>query len=352
MNDENKTPENDTPAIAAIPEPVSKKKGRWLLWLLLLILLLAAIAWAAVTYRHQLLISTLGTGAPPALLDAQNEGPDARWLDDYFVIVTIDPQTFAIVEPRYEQQNINYLIVGHDRALLFDAGSGLRDVASAAATLTDKPITFVPSHLHYDHIGNGGPFARLALVDLPHLRERAVTTDNGQTLTLTWQEHLGSSEGYALPTLTVDEWLPPNSVISLGGRALRVLYTPGHTDDSISLYDAARGYLFSGDFIYEGPLYAFLPNSSLGEYAQGAATLLSNVPENVKVYGAHRTGPQGVPVLTREDIQAVGEAISSINGDALAGEGDYPLTYPVNERLQLLAEPRWLQNWEQRYPDL
>lgn len=325
---------------------------RWLLWLLVLALVLAMAAYVAVSNRHQLIIGNLGTGAPPALLDAQDEGDDARWLDDYFVIVNIDPQTFAIVEPRYEQQNINYLIVGHDRALLFDAGSGLRDVAAVAATLTEKPVTFVPSHLHYDHIGKGGPFARLALVDLPHLRERATVRGDETELTLEWAEHLGSAEGYELPTLTVDEWLPPNSVVSLGGRALRVLYTPGHTDDSISLHDAARGYLFSGDFMYQGPLYAFLPNSSMGGYVQGAATLLSQVPEDVKIFGAHRTGPKGVPVLSRSDIQAISDALAKIRREELTGEGDYPITYPVNERLQLLAEPRWLQNWEQRYPHL
>jgi len=327
-------------------------RTRWLQWLLLVIVVVAAMTYAGITNRHKLIIGNMGAGAPPALLDAQDEGPNSSWFDDYFVIVNIDPQTTAIVEPRYEQQNINYLITGHDRALLFDAGSGLRDVAAVAAALTDKPITFVPSHLHYDHIGKGGPFARLALVDLPHLRSRAITKAGGATLALEWPEHLGSAEGYEPPTLTVDEWLPPNSVVSLGGRALRVLYTPGHTDDSISLFDAARGYLFSGDFMYEGPLYAFLPNSSLGDYVQGAKTLLDSLPEDVKIYGAHRTGPQGVPVLSRRDIEAISKVLASISRDELVGDGDYPITYAINERLQLLAEPRWLQNWEQRYPEL
>jgi len=87
---------------------------RWLLWLLLALLVLATVAYAGITNRHKLIIGAMGSGAPPALLEAQDEGPDARWFDDYFVIVNIDPQTIAIVEPRYEQQNINYLIVGFD----------------------------------------------------------------------------------------------------------------------------------------------------------------------------------------------------------------------------------------------
>lgn len=326
---------------------------RRLVQVALVLLVIAGLLALAIQQRHRLLLFTLGDGQPPALrsleeLPLSAEGSGARWLDDYFLIIEIDPQTFAIAEPRYEQQNLNYLIIGHDRAVLFDAGSGLRDVAAAAAQLTDKPITFVPSHLHYDHIGRGGPFARTALIDLPHLRSRL--EDN--KVQLSWQEHLGKPEGYTAPAMQVDEWLIPGSVISLGGRALRVLYTPGHTDDSISLLDSAREMLFAGDFIYSGPLYAFLPNSSLGDYQQGAATLLSNTSADTKVFGAHRSGPPGAPVLTREDIQDVSSALQNIKTETVEPEGDYPISYRVNERIVLLAEPKWLQNWEQRYPNL
>jgi len=333
---------------------------RQLIVVLLLLITVGLVA-LAVQQRHRLLLLSLGNGAPPALLPLEElplaaEGPDARWLDDYFLIVEIDPQTFAIAEPRYEQQNLNYLIIGHDRAVLFDAGSGLRDVAAAAAKLTDKPITFVPSHLHYDHIGKGGPFARTAMIDLPHLRARAQrssqSTGGAEQLQLTWQEHLGESEGYAAPLMQVDDWLIPGSVMSLGGRALRVIYTPGHTDDSISLFDTARGMLFAGDFIYSGPLYAFLPNSSLGDYRQGAETLLATITADTKIFGAHRSGPPGAPVLNRSDIEQTLSALQRIESGKAEPSGDYPVTYPVNERIVLLAEPKWLQNWDQRYPNL
>jgi glyoxylase-like metal-dependent hydrolase (beta-lactamase superfamily II) len=69
--------------------------------------------------------------------------------------------------------------------------------------------------------------------------------------------------GIAAPILQVDEWLLPNFTIDLGGRELKVLYTPGHTDDSISLLDTASATLFTGDFIYPGSFIAFMPNPSL-----------------------------------------------------------------------------------------
>ena len=46
-------------------------------------------------------------------------------VDDYWAVQSIDASTAAIGEPRYYQQNYTYLIVGEQRALLFDAGSGL-----------------------------------------------------------------------------------------------------------------------------------------------------------------------------------------------------------------------------------
>jgi glyoxylase-like metal-dependent hydrolase (beta-lactamase superfamily II) len=312
---------------------------------LALLLVLIVLAALAVSQRHRLLLWYVAEDRPPALLAAVDEGPGVRWLDDYFIVQVIDPQTFAIGEPRYHQQNFNYLIAGTERAILFDAGPGQRDIRPVAAALTDLPITFVPSHFHFDHVGNEITFERVAVVDLPHLRARA----EGGRLRLEWQEHLGSAEGYAAPALQVDEWLQPGGVIDLGGRRLRVLFTPGHTDDSISLLDEAAGLLFSGDFLYPGPLYAFLPNSRMGDYLQGTENVLAAAAD-VRVFGAHRDGPPGAPEQSLADVRDLQRALEAIRAGTLDGEGFYPVTYLVSPTLQLLAEPAWLQDWDTRYP--
>jgi glyoxylase-like metal-dependent hydrolase (beta-lactamase superfamily II) len=308
-------------------------------------LLLLTFSAVTVALRFRLLLWFFGNGEPPTLLNASDEGPGVRWMDDYFIVQVIDPRTFAIGEPRYHQQNFNYLIVGSERALLFDAGPGNRDIRPIADALTALPITFVPSHFHFDHVGNEISFERVAVADLPHLRARVA----GDRLQLEWYEHLGSAEGYAAPALQVDEWLQPGAVIDLGGRRLRVLFTPGHTDDSISLLDEAAAYLFSGDFIYPGPLYAFLPNSRLGDYLRGTQTVLAATAD-ARVFGAHRDRPPGAPEQSLADVRDLQAALQAIRAGTLDGSGFYPVSYLVSPTMQLLAEPAWLQDWEARYP--
>ncbi len=304
----------------------------------------AALAALGVAQRHRLLVALLALQGAPPLGPATAEGPAVRWFDDYFTVQTLGAGTFAIGEPRYAQQNFSYLIVGSQRAVLFDAGPGVRDIRPVAESLTPLPITFVPSHFHYDHVGNRVTFERVAVVDLPYLRERA----EGNRLALLPLEHLGKSEGFEAPTLEVDEWLAPGSVLALGGRDLVVLPTPGHTEESISLLDRASGVLFSGDFLYPGALYAFLPNSGMGDYQAGARSVLAAAAPGTRIFGAHRVGPPAAPELALDDVRDLAETLLAISAGERAGTGVYPVSYRVNERVELLAEPRWLQVWTPR----
>ncbi len=302
------------------------------------LILLVAVS---INFRHQLLIWAISDGQPPPLLPAQEESPGVVWMQDYFTVQALNQNTYAIGEPRYHQQNYSYLLLGDSRALLFDAGPGLRDIRGVAESLTDLPITFVPSHFHFDHTGNRIRFEHVAVVDLPYLRARA--PDN--RLALRWSEHMGSAEGFELPVLEVDEWLAPGSLINLGGRRLQVLYTPGHTEDSISLLDLTHNLLFSGDFIYPGPLIAFLPNSSLPAYRDAAAMLLAAVPGEADIYGAHRSSPPGAPRQKLQDVSDLHRSLQRIEAGEQSGEGVYPVIYPVNDQMTLWAEPAWLQDW-------
>jgi hypothetical protein len=50
--------------------------------------------------------------------------------------------------------------------LLFDARPGVRDIVPVAQSLTQKPITALPSRMHYDPTGNLHRFDHIAVADL------------------------------------------------------------------------------------------------------------------------------------------------------------------------------------------
>ena len=68
-----------------------------------------------------------------------------RMVDDYFAVEDLGDGTYAIGEPRYYQQNYSYLILGQARAVLFDSGTGTRDIGGVVANLTKLPVTVIVS---------------------------------------------------------------------------------------------------------------------------------------------------------------------------------------------------------------
>lgn len=304
-----------------------------------------------VIWRFEVIAFALGltVGSPP-LDDAPKLGAGARWFDDYYSIVEIDEQTYAIAETRYWQKNFNYLILGDDRALLFDAGPGIRDIHAVVRSLTDLPLTFTPSHFHYDHVGNSVQFEHTAMIDLPYLRARA---PDG-VLKLQFPEHLGTAEGYETPTFQVSEWLEPGGSIDLGGRQISIVHTPGHTTDGLTLVDNERGYAFTGDFFYLGPLFAFLPNSYLGDYLKSVRHLLAETDPGSRFFGAHldiAAAPSGMlpltPELTWADLHKLEQTLDGIQNGTQTGEGLYPETYEVNGKMNLWTNPRRFHDWHE-----
>jgi hydroxyacylglutathione hydrolase len=271
-----------------------------------------------------------------------------RWIDDYYVVEAVDATTIAIGEPRYYQGNYSYLIIGTERAVLFDAGTGSRDIVPIVRSLTKLPITVIPSHLHFDHVGALGRFDRTALLDTPSLRARM----RNSRLTLQRYEFLGFIEDLAPPTFRVDEWWGNNTTIDLGNRRVRVLSTPGHTPTSVSLYDQEHQQLFVGDFLYPGHLYAFLPGASRSAYLATTRQLLSQTGAGTRIYAAHVADPPApvrAPTLEFADLKALEATLVAIDQgtiDPIAPGnleimGSFPRVFPVSGAVTFATGFRW-----------
>src|SRR5262249_40173905 len=202
------------------------------------------------------------------------------------------------------------------------------------------PVKVIPSHLHFDHVGALGQLDRTALLDAPSLRARV----RDSRLRLGRYEFLGFVEDLAAPTFRVNEWWAAGSMVDLGERQLRVLWTPGHTPTSVSLYDERRHQLFVGDFMYPGPLYAFLPGASRSAYLATTRQLLAMIDPLTRIYTAHMAEPPApvrAPVLEVADLRALEAALLQIEQGSLQATGLYPRVYPVRGAMTFATGFPW-----------
>ena len=265
-----------------------------------------------------------------------------QWADDYYAVADLGHGTYAIGEPRYGQCNVSYLIVGAKQALLFDSGPGLHDIRKVVLSLTSLPVLAIPSHLHFDHVGNLPRFAEVALPDLPALRSQ----QKDGTFALGMNQYLGFVEGFKRPSFRVTRWVPPETDIDLGNRRLTLLSVPGHTPDSVVLLDRESNALFAGDFIYPTAIYAFLPGANLSDYAASARTVAQRLDESTTVYGGHgceHLPNVEVPILHRSDVVDLEKALTAAQAGAPSAQSDwFPREIPVNTRMKLLAKYPWM----------
>ena len=83
-------------------------------------------------------------------------------------------------------------------------------------------------------------------------------------------------------------YLHDGDILTLSGtHSLRVIHTPGHTEDSITFYDAGRGIAFVGDTIFKGsPGSDKYPGGNTQDLLESIHRILS-LPERTVLYSGH-----------------------------------------------------------------
>jgi hydroxyacylglutathione hydrolase len=303
------------------------------IFVLILLLVLAYL------FRFDLVVAILALKGPPPLRDQTmfSDTSEVEWFDDYYTIEYVDNRTIAIGEPRYHQMNYNYLIIGKDKAILFDTGPGIRNIIPVAESLTPVPLIVTVSHLHYDHVGNLETLEDIILADLPGFRERL---DDSGMFTPTDDEHLGHTEGIHIKSFRVREWWKPGEKVDIGNRVIELIHAPGHTQDSIVLFDRESNLLFAGDFIYPGELLAMLPQSDLRDYLQATQNLLNIIDSNTLLLGAHRTYSTSLqaPRQSYQGMLDLKNALVGIREGSIRGKGLYPRIFKVNNIMTLWTD--------------
>jgi hydroxyacylglutathione hydrolase len=234
-------------------------------------------------------------GAPPAASEPKPVVPPQDW----FHVIRLNSDTYALSEPKYWQANVSYLLLGTRRALLFDTGPGIYSIRDVVRGLTSLPVTVIPSHLHFDHVGRIAEFSDVAIIDLEALRRQV----KDGILTEPPTQYLLQS-GYRIP---VDHWVKNREVIDLGDRRITVVSTPGHTPESVSLFDPSHRRLFTGDLVNREVSLLNVPGSDLHQALRSLHELARLAQGHVLAYEAHSEKP-----LTPAELQLIARGIDDI----------------------------------------
>lgn len=232
------------------------------------------------------------------------ERKETVWVDDWYELTTLPSGVVAIGEPKHQEEVFCYLIKGAEKDLLIDTGMGILPITHVLEKLrnSSKPLVVINTHRHFDHIG-GNSFFEQVLVPK--------NIDEVAGLLRGWSpqdlEKYNFLEGFRqedgtdntplnfdaknfsiTPSRNINPVLKDGYKIDLGGRDIFVHEAPGHTPGSICLFDQTNSLLFTGDTLYEGPLYAFEPESDPNLYLQSLKRIKRRLGEHIKsIYPGH-----------------------------------------------------------------
>ena len=240
-------------------------------------------------------------------------------------VMEIGYKTYAINEYGLDAM---FLLVGSEKALLIDTGTGVFDLPALVRSITDKPLQVVLTHGHPDHAGGIGWFDEVY----------AHPDDFEMSLNLSYESHRGYAEGMlkmnaAAPVTAEDtvrfEKLPKmlplldGETIDLGDRRVMVFETPGHTPGGLSFLDVRERIMITGDACNGNTLLLSFggephPKQTLTTLRATAEKLVSLEPLYDRNYNGH-IGYGGSPYCIPQPY-SVSRDMAGLCADLLAGK--------------------------------
>ena len=214
------------------------------------------------------------------------------------MVIEIDRKTWLIQEYGL---NCCYALLGKNGGLLIDTGCGRMNIKRLAERLFEgRPYDVALTHGHPHHASGAGLFDQVYCAESleDQLGEMIVSQDFGQPIYVApkWKPEV-------LPLHTGD-------VFDLGGREVRCIRTPGHSDDGCSFFDSQSGIAFVGDAcMYE------MKVECVADALTGLMLLKRECPDINRIYPGHvdYTDYRALPVSVLDD--AIGACRAALAPD-------------------------------------
>lgn len=143
-----------------------------------------------------------------------------------------------------------YVLKKNNTSLVIDPGDDYDKIKEKIGE--DKVLAVLITHSHFDHVGALRNFLKKKSIKI---FKKSNTSEN--------------------------------TIYTIGDFTFQVLYTPGHSSDSISFYFESDQKMFVGDFIFKGSIgRCDLPTGSTKEM-QTSLEKIKNYPNQIVLYTGH-----------------------------------------------------------------
>lgn len=167
----------------------------------------------------------------------------------------------------------SYILSSENEALIIDPHISLPDEYRKYLTKNKLTLKFiVDTHTHADHFSSAAVLKKQFNAQVL-MHEKAIST-------------------------VADKRLKDNDRINIGTADIKVIYTPGHTDDAISLY--GHGRLFSGDVLLIGSIGRTDFQNGSPEAMFDTLQKLKTLPDDTILCPSHDYHEQRLSTIAKE----------------------------------------------------
>lgn len=165
--------------------------------------------------------------------------------------------------------------------MVIDPGGDAEKISNMLDILNVKLKYIYLTHCHADHIGAVKQIQNKYGGKILIHRNGAENLENDDIV-------LASCIGEDKIVLEADSRVDDEDILHIGNIEFKVLYTPGHTNCSTSLYCEKYKMLFSGDTIFRGAWgRTDLPTSSLEQIMDSITKKILVLPDETIIYPGH-----------------------------------------------------------------
>lgn len=178
---------------------------------------------------------------------------------------------------------VGYLVGDHPggKAIVVDAPKDSATLLFNSATQQNLTLELiVNTHGHWDHIADNAALQLLTLVPIAIHRLDEPRIQNPKPVFF----HLP----FEIPPTKAGKYLEAGDILEVGDLRFEIIFTPGHTEGGICLYERNEKILFSGDTLFAGSVGRVdLPGGDWDTLMRSIQKELLALPDGITVYPGH-----------------------------------------------------------------